>query len=590
MKKLLVLSLWFIIFLLLPATNYPLLTAHAIVDPLSVPNNKFGIHIIQATPDESSPAASLVNTNGDWGYITFLIESKDRNHDKWQEFFNDLRRRHLIPLVRLATKPINQHWERPYEGEEQAWADFLDNLNWPTKNRYIIIYNEPNHAQEWGNFVDAKNYAKVLDQTITALKNKRSLISSQGSEIKNSDFFVLNAGFDASAPSKLPDFEDQVTFMNQMNQEVPGIFEKLDGWVSHSYPNPNFSGSPDSLGRGTVRTFLWEMSVMRSLGVSKDLPIFITETGWKHSEGINNDPSLPSPEIVAFNLKRAFENIWASSKIVAVTPFLLNYQEPLFDHFSFKKINTVSKTDYYPQYQIVKNLPKINGQPIQENKAQLTKGEIYSSIVSGETYKISLTFKNSGQSIWNDPTPEGLEEVRLVPIQGGNELGIEEVKIPKNFKIEPEQEYTFNLSLKAPQKGSFKVVLNLFLGSRQFDSKPLEFATEVKPPVILLVQNSLKWKKSSTGDYFLRIEGTVGESIQKLTIGEDNKSPQLEARYLLPDYSFDFTLEKPNYKVKTIHQKVLPGVNILDFGTLEPDFISAILKPKELWNLLPFSN
>src|SRR3989339_833535 len=60
----------------------------AIVDPLAVPNNRFGIHIIGATPDESSPAANLVNTNGDWGYVTFLIESKDRNHEKWQEFFN----------------------------------------------------------------------------------------------------------------------------------------------------------------------------------------------------------------------------------------------------------------------------------------------------------------------------------------------------------------------------------------------------------------------------------------------------------------------------------------------------------------------
>src|SRR3990167_8184431 len=184
-------------------------TAKAVVDSLSVPNNKFVIHIISATPDESSPAASLVNTNGDWGYITFLIESKDRNENKWQEFFNDLRRRHLIPIVRLATKPLNEHWERPYEGEEEAWADFLDNLNWPTKNRYVIIYNEPNHATEWGNFVDAKSYAIILDKTITALKQK------------NSDFFVLNAGFDASTPSQPPQYEDEIVFMQQMNEAVP---------------------------------------------------------------------------------------------------------------------------------------------------------------------------------------------------------------------------------------------------------------------------------------------------------------------------------------------------------------------------------
>src|SRR3990167_2731264 len=242
-------------------------TAKAVVDSLSVPNNKFGIHIISATPDESSPAAELVNTNGDWGHITFLIESKDRNENKWQEFFNDLRRRHLIPIVRLATKPLNEHWERPYEGEEQAWADFLDSLNWPTKNRYVIIYNEPNHATEWGGVVDAKSYAQILDKMITALK------------IRSEDFFVMNAGFDASAPHKPPKYFDEVAFLKEMDKTVPGIFEKLDGWVSHSYPNPEFSGSPDALGRGTVRGWFWELQQLRNMGVVKNLPVFITETG-----------------------------------------------------------------------------------------------------------------------------------------------------------------------------------------------------------------------------------------------------------------------------------------------------------------------
>ena len=125
-------------------------------NPLAVPNNKLGIHIITASVDEASAAATLVNSNGDWGYITVLIERKDRDQNKWQQFFDNLRRWHLIPLVRLATEPEGDFWKRPYQGEEQAWADFLDSLNWPVKNRYVIIYNEPNHGQEWGNRVDAK--------------------------------------------------------------------------------------------------------------------------------------------------------------------------------------------------------------------------------------------------------------------------------------------------------------------------------------------------------------------------------------------------------------------------------------------------
>ena len=177
LMKFLLLSL-FMLFLTLTCNLTP---AFATLDPLAVPNNKFGIHIIQATPDESSPAASLVNsTGGDWGYITVLIESKDRNHEKWQEFFNDLRRRHLIPIIRIATKSVNGYWERPYEKEYEAWADFLDKLNWPVKNRYVTIYNEPNHGYEWGNSVDPKNYAEVLDKIITSYENKLLFNSKYG--------------------------------------------------------------------------------------------------------------------------------------------------------------------------------------------------------------------------------------------------------------------------------------------------------------------------------------------------------------------------------------------------------------------------
>lgn len=571
-----------IFFLFLIITALFSTPTYAIVNPLAVPNNKFGIHIIQATPDESSPAAKLVNTNGDWGYVTVLIESKDRKSDKWQEFFNDLRRRHLIPIVRLATQPEGNWWKRPYDGEEIAWADFLDALNWPAKNRYVIIYNEPNHAKEWGNKVDAESYAKALDKTIIALK------------LKNQDFFVLNAGFDSSAPSKPPEYEDQIAFMKEMNDGVPGIFEKLDGWVSHSYPNPAFVGSPEAVGRGTVRNWFWEIQQIRNLGVTKDLLVFITETGWKHAEGLKVDSRLPDENTVAKYYKEAFENAWNIDRIVAVTPFLLSYQETPFDHFSFKKptgekqntkILGIQYPEYYSMYQTIQDLPKVAGKPVQETKAELSKGEIYSSIVAGETYTISLTFKNSGQSIWNDR-----EEITLKPIEGGQDLGILALKLPRDKKIEPGEEYTFNLKLQAPLSGSYNVSLNLFEGGKQFDSKPVEFTTQVKSPVILKIMGALGWKKDFEGTYTLTIKGVNGESAQNITLDKEGKSPEIEARYLLPDYSFEFSLEKPYYQSKTLNQKVYAGINTLDFGTLQPDILSAILNPREFWKLLPFSN
>lgn len=563
----------------LPAGGLFTSPTYAIYDPLSVPNNKIGIHLIQPSVDEFKPAQELVNTNGDWGYITLLIESKDRNEGKWQEVFNQLRRRHLIPLIRLATIPNGGVWKRPYENEEQAWADFLDKLNWPTKNRYIIIYNEPNHGSEWGGTVDPKGYAQVLDKTINALKKK------------SPDFFILNAGLDASAPSKLPLYEDQVGFMQKMNQAVPGIFEKLDGWVSHSYPNPGFLGSPDGIGRGTVRTWAWEQELLKQLGLTRQLPIFITETGWKQSEGVHHndlhtDSSLLPVKTVASYYKQAFNNAWNHPQIVAVTPFVLGYQDPPFDHFSFK-----GKDSFHPQYQVVKDLTKVSGKPIQENKAKLLKGEVYSSMVKGESYQITLTFKNIGQSIWNGSTSlTTSDQVKLVPYEGGKELGLRSIELPPEVKIEPGQEYTFKLELKAPESGTYIVRLNLFNGANQFDSEDIRFATEVKSPVILKIKSSLRWKKDHSGNYLLNIAGAIGNKITQILLDPAGNSQEVEARYLLPDYSFNFTLERPFYKPKTIRQTVKSGVNELDFGTLQPDIPSAILRPRELWKLLPFSN
>ncbi len=556
--------LFFMLFLLPKQTQ-------AIYDPTSVPNNRFGIHIISASVDEASPAASLVNSSGgDWGYITVLIESKERKVDKWQTFFNDLRRRHLIPIVRLATQPEGDKWLRPYDGEEEAWANFLSELNWPTKNRYVIIYNEPNHATEWGGSVDPADYAKALDKTITALKKK------------SDDFFVLNAGFDASSPHQPPKYFDEQAFMVEMEKAIPGIFNKLDGFTSHSYPNPGFVGLPTDFGRGSIGTWQWEKEQLTFLGVNKQLPVFISETGWKHSDGVDYNPFLPPPGVVSKYYEQAFTNIWNNGQIIAVTPFLLNYQEKPFDHFSFKKIK---ENSFHPQFSTVSNLPKVAARPTQEDKASLIKGEVFHSLVADQSYVIPLTFKNTGQSIWNE-----YEQVQLLAVSGGKVLGIEPANIPIGVKVEPGKEHTFYLKLRAPKQGEFKLNLNLARGGLIFSNSDFESTTKVESPVILKVKASLKWKENFNGDYMLSIVGVLDDVIQKINLNQAGESIQLEVSNLLPDYEFVFTLERPFYKPKTIRQTLRSGVNILDFGELEPNLVSALLVPKELWKLLPFSD
>lgn len=587
-------SLLFASVLFVSCFLYLVSSVSAISDPLSVPNNKYGIHIISATREEASEAARLVNNNGDWGYITVLAESGDRNEQKWQEFFNELRRRHLIPIVRLTTKPDNGNWERPYEGEETAWADFLDKLIWPVKNRYIIIYNEPNHGSEWGGTVDPEGFAVTTNRTIDALKQK------------SEDFFILNAGFDASAPNQPPKYMDQEEFMKKMDSAVPGIFNKFDGWVSHSYPNPGFIGKPDDRGRGTVRTWEWEQSLLNSLGVKKVLPIFITETGWKHSDGINVNNNYPGPDTVGQYYKQAFENAWANSRIVAVTPFLLNYQEPPFDHFSFKKNGNLenAEKDYHLPFYILSDAQKIKAKPTQVESAQFIKLGIekdgftnyFEATSSGTTvtlaynepYILHVTFKNTGQTIWGSG-----EDTALNVFGTAEAFAQTRFEVGADKTIEPNGEITFDVPVSPLPGGEYKTSFNLFSGLKPLTPSDYLLNIEVKAPVYLQVSASLKWKENFGGDYILGILGQLRYALSstnvKAVLDNTGKSGNLETKYLLPDQEYLFTLEKPYYKPKSINQKIVPGENKLDFGELQPDIRSAILKPVELWKLLPWS-
>lgn len=352
--------------------SYPQ-TAHAISNPLSVPNNIFGMHI--AETQDLDEVRNLVNSQGgDWGYVTLVIQQTERNKDKWQSVFNKMRRLHLIPIVRIATRPQGDIWEKPSFGDIGGWVNFLDSLNWVIKNRYIIIGNEPNHSKEWGGEINPEEYSDYLKAFSQALKDA------------SKDFFVLQSGFDASAPDS-NNTMDEINFINRMLLKNPDIFQYIDGWDSHSYPNPNFSGSVNDTGRGTIKTFQWEIDLLKVLGVNKDLPIFITETGWVHGKDTAE---------IAKNYKFAFQNIWSNKRIVAVTPFIFNYQDKPFDIFSWKRPDGT----FYDLYDHVKNLPKVSGVPIQIFSGRILIGLIPQIPKSDNTIPFSLITLNTGQSIW----------------------------------------------------------------------------------------------------------------------------------------------------------------------------------------------
>ncbi|HLD11564.1 MAG TPA: hypothetical protein VJB91_01525 [Patescibacteria group bacterium] len=378
--------LFFFILLQRPVYAVTSSGSYGTVSPLSYPNNKVGIHTVDGSLIEK--ASDLVNSSGgDWGYVTVVIRKDQRDVNRWQPFFDRLESLHLIPIIRLATLPNGDTWEKPVSEDATNWANFLNSLSWPVKNRYVIIYNEPNHAKEWGGVIQPSEYAVVLNETAQALKEE------------NPDFFVLNAGFDASAPS-LDHFSlDEYTYLLEMERAVPGIFSRIDGWSSHSYPNPEFSGSPGASGRGTIQGYKHEIQFLKTrFGV--ELPVFITETGWQHTvDGYKNGARL-SPQTVATYVSQAFRSSWEDPSITAITPFALGYFQEPFNRFSFLKEDGST----YPQYDELRKISKKEGSPAVNtlDKAEFLAVDIPDTLLSGKPYEVSVRVRNTGNTTWRE--------------------------------------------------------------------------------------------------------------------------------------------------------------------------------------------
>jgi len=445
--------------------------AYANYDPTTVPNNKYGIHIVDT--NDIADVASLVNsTGGDWGYVTMVLSDNERDHDRWQNIFNQMRRLHLIPIVRLATHVEGNAWVKPTKDRFYETINVLNSLNWPTENRYVILFNEPNHANEWGGDLNPEEYAEYLATFAQELKRS------------SPDYFILPAGLDASAASDGAAM-DEAEYLRRMVAAKPEILTLVDGWTSHAYPNPGFSGSPYAIGRGTLTTYQWELSYLSTLGLAKNLPVFITETGWQHVEGKSYIPGLLSSDQVGTNLQLAAQTVWSDPQIAAITPFLFNYQDVPFDHFSFKQIGS---SLFYSQYDAYQAISKIHGTPLQHESYTLENDLLPKTLVSESTYILTAKVKNEGQGIID--TKDGYE---LVVGDGGSNISVFVEPLPV---VEPGDTGTLTIHLKTPKKvGSFPLTVSLMHHDIRMTLEHRDI-TLVPPPSIEIHAN-LGWRKTS---------------------------------------------------------------------------------------------
>lgn len=507
-------------------------------------NNIFGIHI---TDKEDIPlAATLVNgETGEWGYVTLVIQADDRSFDKWQPIFYDLMTYKLIPIVRIAGKVDGNVWTRPTESDAQSWADFLDSLYWPTKKRIVSIYNEPNHGREWGGTADPADYARVLSTTIEALKKK------------NADFFVLNAGFDASTPQEPPDYYELGRYLQEMEQAVPGIFNKLDGWASHSYPNPGFSGKVTDSGKGTIRGYQWELDFLRErLNVTKNLPVYIKETGWPYRT--TERPTLrTSEELAAANIVQAFQTVWSQDpQVVAVTPFLLRYRGSAFVHFSWLDLAN-QPTELY---RAVAELPKTKGDPERALLSSITKVDIPSTILEGIESSGSVVMKNIGNRPWLKQSNVYLGQTDDFQLVVRNNFELEDTT-----KIMPGQSFTFRFNLKG-QELSDRAMLMLSMRQDQ-----TTFGERLLVPIKVRKQTRLIIKLTSTAGQLpsqvsYGVANSVGlrEIYSDRSVNSDGTIETFQHPLLIPDELTNIVVAAPRRDRVSVLQTITEGDNLIE--------------------------
>lgn len=517
MRKIIVSGL-FLMFLMLVQP------ARAIVDPRLSPNNRFGIHILE--PQDLQPAAELVNSNGDWGYVTVVLRRNDLNREKWQSSFDEMRRRHLIPIVRLATAPQNSHWVKPQPEDVDRLVEFLNSLNWVVRNRYVVLFNEPNHAKEWGNDISPAEYVAVVKLFREKLKTA------------SDDFFILPAGLDTAASNSV-DTMTATEFWRQMYLSDPQIFSYFDGWNSHSYPNPAFSGPLSANGLGTIRSYQAEIGYLARFGLPQNLPVFITETGW--SNNVNGLASL---------YEQAFRRVWQQPNLVAVTPFVLNYPQAPFKQFSWLG------TDHYDA---VAALAKPAGQPEQIHSSEILDHNLPDEVVNSSDYRFFVELENTGQSIW--------ERQNFTLQTGSDSFFITHVP-----ETEPGQSARIELGLKTPDSGGqIPLLVQLAYRGEPFGAA-IEKTIEVVPPPTVVISARLLYRLPRSDDQFrLLIYNTDNRLLGETNlILSANQSEPVKLYNLVPDQAYRLVLLKNYYLPRQTWVILTKGANEARFKPLLP--------------------
>lgn len=322
----------------------------------SPPVNRYGMgYVSEGNAADHDLTAKLA---GPGAYVTVIFADihpgRSDAAPSWKQSIADAYARDLIPVIRMAPpwgdRRVRNMGESPtsYQALAQAYKNVIASLpkraEWPL---YVQVHNEPNLCYEWACDSGTLSGAQIAGEYAAMLRDVADALHSLGdSRIKVLNGALAPGGVTSCdcASQNGPPGMLATTFLEHMASAVPGVFNQIDAFASHSYPSKGDGWGffcPYAEANPGLLFFEKELT---SIG-KPNLPVLITETGWTTQHESYN---WSRDQVADFTVD-ALKHVWLTHpKILGITPFIL--RDGAWDKFAWTEVNG----NPYPVYSKVR--------------------------------------------------------------------------------------------------------------------------------------------------------------------------------------------------------------------------------------------
>lgn len=316
------------------------------------PVNRYGMgYVSEGSAADHDLTAKLV---GPGGYVTVIFADikpgRTTADASWKASIQAAYDRDLIPVIRMAPpwgdRRVRDMGESPtsYKGLAQVYRDVIADLpkraGWPM---YVEVHNEPNLCYEWacdsGSLSDqqmASEYAHMLSDVADAVHSIGDpRIRVLNGALAPGGVTSCDCATQNGSPGTL-----STAFLGYMQSAVPGVFDKIDAFASHSYPASGEGYGFFAPYAQAMPGLVFFKKELAAIG-KPNMKVILTETGWT----IQSDAGTWTRDQVADWTVQAYQNVWLTEpNILGVTPFIL--RDASWDKFAWTQTDGTP----YPVY------------------------------------------------------------------------------------------------------------------------------------------------------------------------------------------------------------------------------------------------